>query len=108
MWMDSYYNQSPLPITHFQLELQGTLFQQTIWEYLTKIPFGRTLSYKDLGKKIGSEKYARAVGNACNKNPLPLLIPCHRIIQSNGHLGGFAYSKKLKEILLEFEKTQLN
>ena len=104
IWMDAYLVKSPLPIYTFQLDTQGTLFQQKAWKEISKVPFGTTLSYKLLGKNMGSETYARAVGNACNQNRFPLLIPCHRIVQTNGNLGGFAYSKKIKEILLEHEK----
>lgn len=82
---------------------EGEGFQKAILEALQKIPFGKTISYQKLGEMAGFTKHARAVGRAVHYNPCPLLIPCHRVIQSNGALGGFALDLEIKRRLLDFE-----
>ena len=88
------------------IELIGTEFQKKVWSSLKSIPYGKVNTYKQIAIKIGNEKASRAVGNACNKNPLLLLIPCHRVIGSNGSLTGFALGLEIKEQLLELEKRK--
>ena len=83
---------------------QGTDFQQRVWKKLRLIPFGETRSYQWLAKAIYQPKACRAVGNANGKNPTPIIIPCHRVIQKNGGLGGFTGGAHLKKFLLELEK----
>jgi len=83
-----------------------SLFQREALEALLKIPFGNTRSYGEIAAKCGQPKAARAIGNACHRNPFPLLIPCHRVIQSNGKLGGFALDLEIKRRLLEFEASR--
>ena len=83
---------------------QGTSFQQRVWEKLKAIPFGETRSYQWLATEICQPKACRAVGNANGKNPTPIIIPCHRVIQKNGGLGGFTGGNQLKKYLLELEK----
>ncbi len=87
------------------LDFRGTPFEKKVWSKLAKIPYAQTRSYKEIGKAIGHPKAFRAVGNANGKNPLPLIIPCHRIIESNGGLGGFGHGIKVKRQLLDFEKS---
>lgn len=87
------------------LEPQGTEFQQKVWKVLQEIPYGKTYSYKDVAVKIGNEKACRAVGMANNKNPIALLIPCHRVIGTNGKLVGYAGGLDIKEKLLNMEKA---
>jgi methylated-DNA-[protein]-cysteine S-methyltransferase len=83
---------------------QGTVFQEKVWKITSKIPYGKTLTYKDVAQKIGNPKLARAVGNAMRANRLPFLIPCHRVVARNG-LGGYAgksgIATKRKLLLLE-------
>ena len=86
------------------LLLEGTDFQKAVWRQLQKIPFGRTASYGDVARAVGSPKAFRAVGNANNKNPVPLIIPCHRVIGSDGKLVGFGGGIWRKEWLLNHEK----
>ena len=89
----------------FKVDLrQGTSFQQRVWEKLKAIPFGKTRSYQWLATEICQPKACRAVGNANGKNPTPIIIPCHRVIQKNGSLGGFTGGTHLKKYLLELEK----
>ncbi len=80
-----------------------TSFQAKVLDEISKIPFGETRTYKQIAVAIGSPKASRAVGRACNKNPFPFLIPCHRVIGSNGALTGFAFGIERKKKLLEFE-----
>jgi methylated-DNA-[protein]-cysteine S-methyltransferase len=87
------------------LDFGGTPFEKKVWSELAKIPYGETRSYKEIAKAIGHPKAFRAVGNANGKNPLPLIIPCHRVIKSNGGLGGFGHGIKVKKQLLDFEKS---
>ncbi len=82
---------------------KGTEFQIKVWEELKKIKYGETKSYKEIADKIGNEKGARAVGGANNKNPILILIPCHRVIASSGDLSGYAGGIKIKKKLLEME-----
>jgi O-6-methylguanine DNA methyltransferase len=79
-------------------------FQLTVYKALAKISAGKTISYQELAKKIGKPKAARAVGNALNKNPFPIVIPCHRVVKSNGEIGGFAAGIKTKKALLKKER----
>ena len=85
--------------------LQGTPFQLKLWETLSTIPRGHTESYSSLASKIGIPLAARAVGTACKLNPLPLLIPCHRVIRQDGSMGEFALGKINKEYLLKMESA---
>lgn len=86
------------------LVVKGTDFMMKVWNELKNIPYGETLSYKELGKRIGNPKGARAIGLACNKNPIPIFIPCHRVVGSNGNLTGYRGGINLKVKLLNLEK----
>ena len=89
----------------FPLDLSlGTPFQQKVWKILTTIPYGKTRSYKWIASAIHNPKASRAVGNANGKNPLAILIPCHRVIRENGELGGYAGGISIKRFLLNLEK----
>lgn len=90
----------------FQLsyKLIGTEFQKKVWTELLNIPYGCTKTYKEIAVAIGNQKSARAVGNACNKNPLPIIIPCHRVVGSDGKLTGYNGGMDIKEFLLLMEK----
>lgn len=88
-------------------ELQGTEFQKRVWEELMEIPYGLTLSYKEMAIKIGNEKAARAVGNANSKNIISIIIPCHRVIGADKSLTGYAGGINRKQWLLKHEKEVL-
>lgn len=88
------------------LEPKGTEFQKNVWKALIEIPYGETRSYGEIAKVIGNEKAARAVGMANNKNPIPIIIPCHRVIGANGKLVGYAGGLDIKEKLLELENKR--
>lgn len=91
---------------HFDLPLapEGTPFQLQVWQALQMIPYGETISYAKLAGKLGKPHAARAVGAANGKNPLPIVIPCHRVIGSNGLLTGYAGGIHIKEALLSLER----
>ena len=86
-----------------KMSLAGTEFQQRTWQTLASIPFGQTWSYADLANRVGSPKAVRAVGAANGRNPLPIVLPCHRVIGSNGTLTGFGGGLPVKKWLLEHE-----
>lgn len=85
------------------LELSGTEFQKNVWEALRQIPYGQTISYKEIAEKVGNIKACRAVGMANNKNPISIFVPCHRVIGSNGKLVGYGGGLDIKEKLLKLE-----
>ena len=85
------------------LNPKGTEFMKKVWRELMKIPYGETRTYKQIAENIGNPKASRAVGMANNKNPLPIIIPCHRVIGSDGGLVGYALGLEIKETLLELE-----
>lgn len=87
----------------FKINPQGTEFQQKVWQELLHIPFGKTMSYLDLSKKLGDVKAIRAVASANGKNPLWIVVPCHRVIGTNGSLTGYAGGLWRKKWLLEHE-----
>ncbi|WP_107839137.1 methylated-DNA--[protein]-cysteine S-methyltransferase [Metasolibacillus meyeri] len=89
----------------FSYQFEGTDFQKTVWQALTEIPYAETVSYKDIALTIANEKAVRAVGSANGKNKLSIVVPCHRIIGSNGKLTGYAGGLWRKEWLLQHEKS---
>ena len=93
--------------TGFDLPLEpaGTDFQKAVWRALVNIPYGQTKTYKEIAQEVGCPKACRAVGMANNKNPIAIIIPCHRVIGSNGKLVGYAGGLDIKEKLLKLEKA---
>lgn len=89
-----------------KLAFNGTGFQNAVWKELTRIPYGETISYLDLAKRIDNPKAVRAVGMANGANPIAIIVPCHRVIGSNGSLTGFGGGLPTKRALLELEKGQ--
>lgn len=88
------------------LEVEGTEFQTKVWNELKKIPYGKTYSYKELAKRVKNEKAVRAVGTANGRNPISIIVPCHRVIAADGTLGGYGGGLKIKTKLLEIERTR--
>ncbi|WP_055077852.1 methylated-DNA--[protein]-cysteine S-methyltransferase [Lagierella massiliensis] len=86
------------------IKLRGTKFQKEVYEYVRKISYGNRVSYSEVAKGIGSISRARAVGNALNKNPILILIPCHRVIKKSGEVGGFKIGLDNKNFLLNLER----
>lgn len=88
-----------------KLGMNGTEFQQKVWKQLIEVPFGGTATYGDIAKAVGNEKASRAVGGANNKNKIAIVIPCHRVVGSNGKMVGYAGGLWRKEWLLQHEKN---
>jgi methylated-DNA-[protein]-cysteine S-methyltransferase len=97
-------------LEEFDLPLapQGTEFQRKVWDNLCDIPYGETISYGELAKRIGNPNASRAVGLANGSNPIPIIIPCHRVIGSNGKLTGYGGGLPIKEKLLALERKQMS
>ena len=91
---------------HFLLKLapKGTEFQQRVWQELRNIPYGQTISYGEIAARLGNPKAGRAVGMANGRNPIPIIVPCHRVIGKNGSLTGFGGGLAIKQQLLNLEK----
>jgi len=108
---DNIYNQileylkGNLKYFDIKYKMIGTDFQKKVWKELKKIPYGKTMTYLDIAKSIKNVKAVRAVGRACNKNPLWIIIPCHRVIGSNNKLIGYAGGIDMKKELLNIEKN---
>jgi methylated-DNA-[protein]-cysteine S-methyltransferase len=96
-------------LTRFDLPLspEGTPFQLAVWRELERIPYGEVISYGELARRIGKPKASRAVGAANGANPIPIVVPCHRVIGSNGTLTGFGGGLPIKEKLLALERARL-
>jgi O-6-methylguanine DNA methyltransferase len=90
------------------LDIRGTPFQQRVWDALTAIPYGETVAYAEIAQRIGNVRALRAVGQAVGANPVPIVIPCHRVVGKDGHLVGFGGGLPLKERLLNLERGSLS
>ncbi len=91
-----------------KLAPEGTEFQKSVWNALTEIPYGETRTYKEIAISVGKPKAYRAVGLANNRNPISIIVPCHRVIGTNGKLTGYASGLDVKEFLLRLEENNLN
>lgn len=100
--LDVYFNGLPVDFD-LPVRLSGTAFEAAVWNALRTIPWGHTASYAEVASMIGRPKAARAVGNACGKNPLPIIIPCHRVLNADGRLGGYTGGVEIKIALLKIE-----
>jgi O-6-methylguanine DNA methyltransferase len=105
-WLNNYCGGKTMTFP-YKLNPKGTEFQMTVWKTMQKIPHGETRTYKWIAQEIGRPSAVRAVGSACGANPIPLLIPCHRVVASNG-LGGFSSGLDIKKKLLKLEKKLPN
>ena len=100
--LEKYFNKE-LKSFDIPIKLSGTTFQKRVFLELLKIPYGSTVSYQELAKRVGNKKASRAVGNANGKNPIAIIIPCHRVIAKNGSIGGFSSEINIKRKLLKLE-----
>lgn len=100
--LDEYFS-GKRKVFDIKINPKGTDFQKLVWKELQKIPYGKTKSYSEIAKAIGNKNAQRAVGSACNKNSIMIIIPCHRVISKSGNIGGFAYGNKIKLKLLGIE-----
>lgn len=105
--LDRYFNGH---LTAFTVALdldQGTPFQRKVWEELARIPHGETRSYAEVAAAVGNPRAARAVGSANGENPIPIVIPCHRVIRADGSLGGYSSGTHIKQALLKLEGVRV-
>ncbi|MGL5684133.1 MAG: methylated-DNA--[protein]-cysteine S-methyltransferase [Marinifilaceae bacterium] len=93
-------------VFNLPLNTKGTPFTESVWNYLRTIPYGEVRTYKEVALGCNVPKAYRAVGNACNSNPFPIIVPCHRVVGSNNKMGGFAGGEKWKTFLLTTEKQK--
>jgi methylated-DNA-[protein]-cysteine S-methyltransferase len=105
--LDAYFRGSLKKFT-LPLSPKGSIFQKTVWAALCSVPYGSTATYGEIAKKIDDPNASRAVGGANNRNPIPIIIPCHRIIGANGNLVGYAGELWRKEWLLHQEKNSIH
>ena len=105
--LEKYFAGKPASFEDLPLDLEGSPFHLRVWGELRKIPPGETVSYQELARRLGNPKAARAVGQACGANPLPLIVPCHRVIAANGTLGGFSSGLEHKRWLLAHEHADV-
>lgn len=105
--INEYFSQKRIKF-NIPISVEGTEFQKRVWQELCRIPYGETKSYKDIAVEIGDPKAARAVGQANNKNPIFIIIPCHRVIRKNGSIDGFTYGTEIKKYLLNLENSIKN
>lgn len=101
------YLKGELKVFSSAFKLEGTDFQLRVWSELQKIPYAKTISYKELAIRLGDKNASRAVGTANSKNPISILVPCHRVIRTNGEYGGYAGGESLKESLIKLELKYL-
>ena len=102
--LDRYFDGEPVDFREISVKIEdGTLFQKLVWETIHQIPHGEVRSYQWIAEQIGRPKAVRAVGNATGSNPITIIIPCHRVIGSNGNLGGYGGGLELKRQLLSLE-----
>ncbi len=100
------YFQGKLQTFDLPLKPEGTPFEHTVWDILLAIPYGSTRTYGDIARQLNKPKAARAVGRANGHNPISIIIPCHRVIGSNGALTGYAWGEEMKRSLLEMERQK--
>jgi AraC family transcriptional regulator of adaptative response/methylated-DNA-[protein]-cysteine methyltransferase len=93
-----------LPAAQVRLDMRGTPFQKRVWQALVRVPWGKTATYSELARKMGSPRAVRAVASACARNPVTFIVPCHRIVRKGGGLGGYYWGLEMKRELLEREK----
>lgn len=104
--LDEYFHHERTDFT-VDLDPEGTSFQRSVWLRLRTVPYGEQRSYADIARSLGNVGLSRAVGQANHHNPLPIVVPCHRIVAWDGSLGGYAYGAEAKKFLLAHEQTQV-
>ena len=112
-WLDRYFNGEKPKVEELEIKLVGSTFRKSVWKILMSIPYGKVVTYNDIAKQIAKEKgikqmSAQAVGGAVGHNPISIIIPCHRVVGSNGSLTGYAGGIKRKQYLLEHEKVDMS
>ncbi len=103
LWLDKYFKGQNPNINELNINPKGTIFQKEIWNILKTIPYGKTITYKEIAKKLNKPKSYRAVGHAIGHNPIPIIIPCHRVIGAHNKLTGYSGGIENKIKLLKLE-----
>jgi len=106
-WLDDYWAGEDPATDELTFDLHGTLFQRAVWRVLLEIPLGRTWTYGEVAARVGHGAVPRATGTAIGRNPVAVIVPCHRVIGANGSLTGYAGGLPLKERLLQHERVLL-
>ncbi len=104
--LDDYFRSGRPDFSRLPLRMEGTPFQQAVWKALQTIPYGETRTYGQIARMIGRPKAVRAVGAACGRNPLPIVVPCHRVVGADGSLTGFSCGLDRKRFLLALEQSR--
>jgi methylated-DNA-[protein]-cysteine S-methyltransferase len=104
--IDQYFAGKIKTLSKIKYTQSSTEFTNKVWNAISQIPYGKTISYKDLAKNADKPKAIRASASACGKNKIALIIPCHRVVRSDGTIGEYLYSPKIKQFLLKFEASQ--
>ncbi|MFB3895179.1 MAG: methylated-DNA--[protein]-cysteine S-methyltransferase [bacterium] len=110
-WLDNYFSGKKVSLISSNITFDfhvGTKFQQSVWKALCRIPYGQVRSYKWVAEQIGNPKSVRAVGQANGRNPIPILVPCHRVINADGSIGGYSGGLDFKRKLLAIEDIKIN
>ena len=107
-WFDDYFNGKKPIINNLSIKLNGSDFQKKVWQLLCNIPYGETTTYKNIAKQISITMSAQAVGTAISKNPIPIIIPCHRVINTNNNIGNYHYGVNNKIKLLKHENVDMS
>ena len=102
-----YFRGEPTSFSNLPMDVRGTDFQRGVWRAVAGIPYGRLSTYREIAVRVGRPRAYRAVGNAVGKNPLLIVVPCHRVIRSNGSLGGFGGRIEIKKYLLKLEGLEI-
>jgi methylated-DNA-[protein]-cysteine S-methyltransferase len=105
-WLGQYFSGKKMSLRGLKLDLRGTDFERAVWDELTQLPYGRTVSYSELAVRLGKPKASRAVGYATRRNPISIIVPCHRVIGASGDLVGYAGGVAAKSFLLALESTR--
>lgn len=104
----AYFEGDVESIDEIEIDPQGTEFQRSVWQAIREVPAGKTVSYQDIARAVGKPSAYRAVGTATGRNPVGIAVPCHRIVRSDGGLGGYGGGLHRKEWFLEHERTHIN
>ena len=99
----AYFSGERTDLEDIPLDLKGSPFDIRVWQILRQIPYGEVRSYRWVAERLGNPRAARAVGSACRRNPVPIIVPCHRVVRSSGELGGYSGGERLKRVLLRME-----
>lgn len=100
----AYFKGDPHALSLIHVMQEGTVLAERVWKAMASIPYGQTVSYQEIARQAGSPKAVRAIGTWCGRNLLPVLIPCHRVVRSDGTQGGYLYGSRIKSYLLQLER----